>query len=206
MTAERGPVNPSEGPRRPSAAVPWRCGEPAGRSGESMARVEWISGRRWLIYSGFMRCDPPEPDDDDGAPSSRDAGDDQTTGAGPEGPTVSVFPAAHGIVVVAVRDALSRAGAVALRHAALAQLARHPPTVIVEFALPALRADHDPALLDAAIAVLIEIAREAADADIGLCLVVAPAQMAPITAALDANTRELFEIHPTITAALDAAP
>jgi hypothetical protein len=170
-----------------------------------MARVEWISGRRWVIYSGFMRC-PPEPDDDDGAPSSPDTGHDQTTGAGPEGPAVSVFPAADEIVVVAVRDALSRGGAVTLRHAALAQLARHPRTVIVEFALPALRADHDPAPLDAAIAVLIEVAREAADADIGLCLVVAPAQMAAITAALDANTRELFEIHPTIAAALDAEP
>jgi hypothetical protein len=118
-----------------------------------------------------------------------------------------VFPAAGEIVVVAIRDALSREGAVTLRHAALAQLARHPQTVIVEFALPALRADHDPAPLDAAvIAVLIEVAREAADADIGLCLVVAPAQMAAITAALDANTRELFEIHPTIAAALDAEP
>jgi hypothetical protein len=30
--------------------------------------------------------------------------------------------------------------------------------------------------------------------------------MAAITAALDANTRELFEIHPTIAAALDAEP
>jgi hypothetical protein len=117
-----------------------------------------------------------------------------------------VFPAADEIVVVAIRDALSREGAVTLRHAALAQLARHPRTVIVEFALPALRADHDPAPLDAAIAVLIEVAREAADADIGLCLVVAPAQMAAITAALDANTRELCEIHPTIAAALDAEP
>jgi hypothetical protein len=55
-------------------------------------------------------------------------------------------------------------------------------------------------------AVLIEVAREAADADIGLCLVVAAAQMAAITAALDADARELFEIYPTIAAALDAAP
>jgi hypothetical protein len=109
-------------------------------------------------------------------------------------------------VVVAVRGALSRECVVMLRHAALAQLARPPQLVIVEFAMPALLADHDPAPLDAAIAVLIEVAREAADADVGLCLVVAAAQMAAITAALDADARELFEIYPTIAAALDAAP
>jgi hypothetical protein len=76
----------------------------------------------------------------------------------------------------------------------------------VEFAPAALRADHGHALLDTAIPVLIELAREAADADIGLCLVVAPSQMAVVTAALDLDAPELFEIHPTVDAALDAAP
>jgi hypothetical protein len=127
-------------------------------------------------------------------------------GAGPEGHAVSVCAAAGRVVVVAVRGALSRERVVMLRHAALAQLARHPQMVIVEFAMPALLADDDPAPLDAAIAVLIEVAREAADADVGLCLVVAAAQMAAITAALHADARELFEIYPTIAAALDAAP
>ncbi len=127
-------------------------------------------------------------------------------GAGAEGHAVSVSVAVGRVVVVAVRGALSRERVVMLRHAALAQLARHPQLVIVEFAGPALLADHDPAPLDAAIAVLIEVAREAADADVGLCLVVAAAQMAAITAALPADARELFEIYPTIAAALDAAP
>jgi len=127
-------------------------------------------------------------------------------GAGAEGHAVSVSAAVGRVVVVAVRGALSRERVVMLRHAALAQLARHPQLVIVEFSRPALLADHDPAPLDAAIAVLIEVAREAADADVGLCLVVAAAQMAAITAALHADARELFEIYPTIAAALDAAP
>jgi hypothetical protein len=117
-----------------------------------------------------------------------------------------VLPVADRVVVVAVRHALSRERAVMLRHAALAQLAQHPRMVIVEFAPAALRADHGHALLDTAIPVLIELAREAADADIGLCLVVAPSQMAVVTAALDLDAPELFEIHPTVDAALDAAP
>jgi hypothetical protein len=158
------------------------------------------------IYCGFMWCDPAEPDNDNDAPPSADTRDHPTGAAGTGGDAVSVFTAADGVVVVAARDALSRERVVMLRHAALAQLARHPRMVIVEFAPPALLADHDPAPLEAAMAVLIEIAREAADADIGLCLVVADAQMAAITAALDADARELFEIYPTIVAALDAAP
>ncbi|MDT7627117.1 MAG: hypothetical protein QOF99_8018 [Pseudonocardiales bacterium] len=158
------------------------------------------------IYCGFMWCDPAEPDNDDDAPPSADTRDHPTGAAGTGGDAVSVFAAADGVVVVAARAALSRDRVVMLRHAALAQLARHPRMVIVEFAPPALLADHDPAPLEAAMAVLIEIAREAADADIGLCLVVADAQMAAITAALDADARELFETYPTIGSALDAAP
>jgi hypothetical protein len=158
------------------------------------------------IYCGFMWCDPAEPDNDDDAPPSADTRDHPTGAAGTGGDAVSVFAAADGVVVVAARAALSRERVVMLRHAALAQLARHPRMVIVEFAPPALLADHDPAPLEAAMAVLIEIAREAADADIGLCLVVADAQMAAITAALDADARELFETYPTIGSALDAAP
>jgi hypothetical protein len=158
------------------------------------------------IYCGFMWCDPAEPDNDDGAPRSADTRDHPTGAAGTEGHAVSVIAAADRVVVVAARAALSRERVVMLRHAALAQLARHPRMVIVEFAPPALLADHDPAPLEAAMAVLIEIAREAADADIGLCLVVADAQMAAITAALDADARELFEIYPTVGSALDAAP
>jgi hypothetical protein len=158
------------------------------------------------IYCGLMWCDPAEPDNDDGAPPSADTRDHRTAGAGTGGDAVSVFAAADRVVVVAARAALSRERVVMLRNAALAQLARHPRMLIVKFAPPALLTDHDPAPLGAATAVLIEVAREAADADIGLCLVVADAQMAAITAALDADARELFEIYPTIAAALDAAP
>ncbi len=108
--------------------------------------------------------------------------------------------------MVAVRDALTRESTFMLRQAALAQLARHPRMVIVEFAPPALVAGRDGALLDA-VAVLTEIAREAAAVDIGLCLVVAPDGVAAVTGALDgADLRELFEIRPTIAEALDSPP
>jgi hypothetical protein len=156
-----------------------------------------------VIYCGFMRRDPPEPDEDDGDPPSPGIGDDRTDAAGPKEPAVGVFPVADGVVGVAVRDALTRENAFMLRHAALALLARHPRLVIVEFAPPALVAHPDRALLDA-VAVLTEIAREAGSVDIGLCLVVAPEQIASVTRALDgAGVRELFEIRPTIADALD---
>src|SRR6187455_2266651 len=120
------------------------------------------------IYCGFMWCEHAEPGNDNGAPPLADTGDHPMAGAGAEGHAVSVSAAVGRVVVVAVRGALSRERVVMLRHAALAQLARHPQLVIVEFSRPALLADHDPAPLDAAIAVLIEVAREAADADVGL--------------------------------------
>jgi hypothetical protein len=154
-----------------------------------------------------MQCDPPGPDDDDGGPSPAGFGDDPTGAAGPEGPAVDVFPVANGVVVVAMRGAATRESAVMLRHTALAQLARHPRMVIVEFTPPALRAGHDGVLLGGTVAVLTEIAREAGAVDIGLCLVVPADHIAPVINSLDEDgVRELFELRPTISAALGSPP
>jgi hypothetical protein len=154
-----------------------------------------------------MRCDPPGPDDDDGDPSSAGVGDDPPGAAGPEGPVVDVSTVADGVVVVAVRAAATRESAVALRHTALAQLARHPRMVIVEFTPAALEVGNDGVLPAGTVAVLTEIAREAGAVDIGLCLVIPADHIGPVLDSLDeAGVRELFELRPTITAALDPPP
>lgn len=111
------------------------------------------------------------------------------------------------VVAVTVRGPLTSEHTSVLRNVALAQLARYPRMLIAEFAPSTLTAGTDVALRDGAVRVLTEIATEAGSVDIGLCLVVPSDRMASIVESLDAaGVRELFEIHPTIAAALDSLP
>jgi hypothetical protein len=116
-----------------------------------------------------------------------------------------VLPAEDGVVVVAVQAALTRERSLVLRHAAFAQLARHPRMVIVELTPPALTAGHNGTPLnEAAVAVLTELAYEAGTVDIGLCLVVPPDQIAQVAGSLDrAGVRDLFDLHATVADTLD---
>ena len=83
-----------------------------------------------------------------------------------------------GVVVVTVQAPLTRERVDTLRHAALAQLARHPRILIAEFAPASLAVQPEEPLSDLAVAVLTEVAREAGIVDIGLCLVVPPDHVA----------------------------
>jgi anti-anti-sigma regulatory factor len=149
-----------------------------------------------------MRCDPAEPDEGSGDPPRGEG--DAIGAAEPDEHAVCVRPVAAGVVVVAVRRPLTGKRALVLRDAALAQLGHNPRMVLVTLA----DAEEGVAVLDTAgVAALIEVAHEAGDADIGLCLVVPPACRAAVTTALNrAGARELFDICPTIAAALDTAP
>jgi anti-anti-sigma regulatory factor len=149
-----------------------------------------------------MRCDPAEPDEGSGDPPRGEG--DAIGAAEPDEHAVCVRPVAAGVVVVAVRRPLTGKRALALRDAALAELGHNPRMVLVTLA----DVEEGVAVLDTAgVAALIEVAHEAGDADIGLCLVVPPACRAAVTTALNrAGARELFDICPTIAAALDTAP
>jgi anti-anti-sigma regulatory factor len=79
--------------------------------------------------------------------------------------------------------------------------------VIVEFVSVASGPHGESWLAQASVAALVEVAREAGEADIGFCLVVPPDQMAAIENALGAaDVRDLFEIHPTVASALLSLP
>lgn len=87
-----------------------------------------------------------------------------------------------------------------LRDMALAQLARGPSALILELSAGP-GADHAGTITD----VLGEIAREAATVDIGLCLVVGHEYQPGFTRVLEhAGMNQLFEIFPTVAAALDS--
>jgi anti-anti-sigma regulatory factor len=152
-----------------------------------------------------MRCDPAEPDEGSGDPPRGEG--DAIGAAEPDEHAVCVRPVAAGVVVVAVRRPLTGKRALVLRDAALAELGHNPRMVLVTFATLADAEDGVAVLDTAGVAALIEVAHEAGDADIGLCLVVPQACGAAVATALNrAGARELFDICPTIAAALDTAP
>jgi anti-anti-sigma regulatory factor len=112
-----------------------------------------------------------------------------------------------GVVSVTVPGVLSARQAGLLRDALLERLARGPRMVIVEFVPVVSRARGGIVLASASISALVSGAREAGEADIGLCLVVPPDHMAAVENALGAaDVADLFEIHPTVASALRTLP
>jgi hypothetical protein len=94
-----------------------------------------------------------------------------------------------------------------LRDAVLGQIAQTPRMVIVEFVPVASGGHGRTGLAPASVAALVEVAREAGEADIGFCLVVPSDQVAAVENALGAaGVWDLFEIHPTIASALLSLP
>jgi anti-anti-sigma regulatory factor len=114
------------------------------------------------------------------------------------GLAVSTTSVTADVTVLTARGVLTTRTCAQLGDAAHTQLAEVPRLLIVDLA--------QLAVLDRnGVDVLVGIAREAGEADIGLCLVVDGTHRDIVTRPLaDANVLSLFEIHHTIANALDA--
>jgi len=112
------------------------------------------------------------------------------------GLALSTAPETAGVTMLTARGALTTRTCARLGIAAREQIARVPRLLVVDLA-QLTELDED------GVDVLVEIAYEAGEADIGLCLVFDGNRRDLVMGPLeDANVVPLFEIHPTIASAL----